>query len=151
METKRVIAGAALVLAVVATSAAPASAGHKPGNFVVKQTVVAPNPTTLVVSGVNESLGVATCSDLGEPNVDGDWIDLPTGSGGHAFTLVATSPTDDFDIYFYDGSCDFVGASFAAGDEVGIVPLGAEWAAVNLFLGGGLPLPEFTLTVTGVV
>lgn len=149
---RRITHAAAIVLAVgLVFAVSPAMASHGTGDFVYTGHAVAPNPTTTAVQGVSELVGSAVCGETRLPGVDGEWVNLPSGSGGHTFSVVSTVATDDWDVWWYTGDCALIGGNATAGDEFGAVALGAEWAAVDLFLGGGFPLPEFTLTVEAVL
>ena len=129
----------------VLSIAAPATAGHGP-QFTATGTVLVGDPASAVIGGVTEN--VAPCDPGSAANgVDGIWYDIQ-GFGVHTATLTMDS-TADFDIYWYDESCQFIddvtmAANFVGETEMGTVPFDARYAVVDLFIGGAA---TFNLTI----
>ena len=152
---------AALVLAAAVT--VPASADHGASDFVATGTILIGNPGTRVIGGVSET-GSPCMGSIDEDVPDGTfngidavWVKLPAGSVGHAATLTAAEP-NDVDAWFYTDACTLVTSatenaySMATtapepnGNEEGIIPATAGWAAIDLYVGAHA---DFTFTIVG--
>jgi hypothetical protein len=154
----------ALVSMILLAVAAPALASHTATDFVATGTILIGDPGTRVIGGVTEQ--GSPCLGSIDPDVpaglaqgvDGFWIALPEGSGGHAATLTSTAP-NDVDAWFYDEGCGLIqpaadpnAYSMATtdpvpnGDEAGTIPANAAFVAVDLYVGAAAP---FTFTIPG--
>ncbi|MFN2640495.1 MAG: hypothetical protein ABR548_01165 [Actinomycetota bacterium] len=95
--------------------------------------------------------GAAPCDPSDSINgLDGVWLDLAGNDGRTA--VIAGNPLADFDVRFYslaDGVCTLLDGDMAAESigepEVGVVPDGAAFALVQLYLGYDAP---FTLVIS---
>lgn len=151
------------VTAMIALSMLPASATHGE-SFVATGTIAVADPASRQYGGVTEQ--GSPCLGSIDPDVpagifqgvDAVWVALPLESEGHAATLTSTAP-NDVDAWFYDEGCTLIkpaadpnAYSMATtdpapnGDEEGIIPVGAAWVAVDLYVGAAAP---FTLTISG--
>lgn len=150
---------------VLAAIALPAAADHGAADFTATGTILVGNPITRVIGGVTENVSPCGGSiDQDVPDgisngVDAAWIELPEGSGGHAATLTADGD-NDVDAWFYDAGCALIQPSADEnaysmssvdlepnGDEEGIIPAVAAWAAIDLYVGANA---TFTFTIQGV-
>lgn len=116
--------------------------------FTATGTVLAGDPATRAVGGATEQL--SPCNGSIDPDVpaglaqgvDGYWIQLPEGSAGRTATLTANEP-NDVDGWFYDEGCGLMPSPYTLattdpvpnGDEQGVIPEGAAWVVVDLYVG----------------
>ncbi len=104
------------------------------------QGMIAPNPATTRVSGLNETLCEANGKPTG-PTVDAMIVPIPSAAadGTHMFSALGSGVHPyDLKVYFYDSKCLFIaGASLNADDPDahGSIPEGAAYAAVTNAVG----------------
>lgn len=139
------LAAAVLVPALALAVPVAGNAGHTEEPLVATGTILVGHPATGVVGGVTENLAPCTTDDPLN-GVDGVWVDLGDFQGHDA--VLTVDATLDGDLYFYDSGCGFLpegtmAAGFLGATEAGVVPVDAQYAIVDGFLGTG----AFTLTV----
>lgn len=102
-------------------------------------TIHLPAPQSRSGPGMTEGSWTTTGSFAAQ-GVDGLVVALPADAPGKTITAAGVSPFDetlghDLDIYFYDAQRGFVGGASETPDESTVVPAGAAFAVVDLFLG----------------
>lgn len=151
----------------VALAVSPAFGEHGPVEFTATGTIAIAGPQTRTISGLTEIGSPCLGSvDPEVPNgtfqgVDGFWVELPIDAAGHPATLTAGAP-NDVDAWFYDEGCSLINMaadpnaySMAStdpapdGNESGIIPAAARWAAIDLYVGAGAAF-EFKITGLGL-
>jgi hypothetical protein len=139
-----------LALAVFAAMGGTAHAEHGTADFVRDGHVLIGDNAGYVAIATEAAIGCEP--DAPWQGIDSVLVELPAGSAGHTARLDwAADAITDFDVYFLDAECQLLSdESMVTGDapEVGIVPEGAVWAEVDLFLGADA---DFTLTVEDVL
>lgn len=126
-----------LALAILAVFGGTAHAEHGTRDFVYEGHVLIGDGAGYVA--IVTELAIGCEPDGAWQGIDSVLIELPEGSAGHLATVeFADDGLTDFDAYFVDAECQILGdESMVTGDnpEVGIVPEGAVWVEVDLFLG----------------
>lgn len=119
------------------------------GPILGNETIHGGNPATGFGAGLTESSWVVT-GVLSLQGVDGVVLAIPAGSAGKTLSASGISDFDDIllhdlDIYFYGANrIKMVGGSATGdADESAVIPVGAAYVVVDLFLGA-----EVDVTVT---
>ncbi len=156
------------LLAILLTGAPAVNADEHP-DWTASGEILLPSPGSRAIGGVTEL--ASPCMGSIDPDVpdgaaqglDGYWIEIPEGAGGHAATLTADAP-NEVDAWFYDLDCNLIrppssmsagpkdehaysmagSGDLPEGDKAGTIPAEAAFAAVDLYLGFNA---TFTFTI----